>query len=333
MAENKKQVGVALSGGGIRSAAFSSGVLRRLLQKNVAVDYLSCVSGGGYCGAAYLEWKYHHNGVDDPRWHKYFFENMRKRCGIICDWTNPLRGICDTIILISLLCFVVVIIPLINVAAPSFPAAYIVDYFVGETLRKGFICPDSETKSFNISMELQNNPGLNETVQNISKHNGNNECIAFADEDLYFTYMLFTFLALSAALLYIGKALLDPKGFLHNKIKFLFLACSISFAFTFTPWLIEEYISVIPKTVAIGLLFFGILLWIGVPFLRDKIFWVILIYVYGYVIKWRVYKTNVLGIEFHDHLFNVVLWICAILLWISPYFSALQGVAVQTYNR
>ena len=41
------QVGLAFSGGGIRSAAFCSGVLRRLLERNVQVDYLSCVSGGG----------------------------------------------------------------------------------------------------------------------------------------------------------------------------------------------------------------------------------------------------------------------------------------------
>ena len=41
------KVGLAFSGGGIRSAAFCSGVLRRLLERNVQVDYLSCVSGGG----------------------------------------------------------------------------------------------------------------------------------------------------------------------------------------------------------------------------------------------------------------------------------------------
>ena len=52
------QIGVALSGGGIRSAAFCSGALRRLLQKNVKIDFLSCVSGGGYTGSAYVDWKY-----------------------------------------------------------------------------------------------------------------------------------------------------------------------------------------------------------------------------------------------------------------------------------
>jgi hypothetical protein len=46
-------VGLALSGGGIRSATFSLGVLMALARRNILpqVDYLSTVSGGGYLGA------------------------------------------------------------------------------------------------------------------------------------------------------------------------------------------------------------------------------------------------------------------------------------------
>lgn len=45
--------GIALSGGGIRSASFSLGVLTSLAKRNVLprFDYLSTVSGGGYAGA------------------------------------------------------------------------------------------------------------------------------------------------------------------------------------------------------------------------------------------------------------------------------------------
>ena len=49
--------GLSFSGGGVRSAAFCSGVLRRLLQKEVRIDYLSCVSGGSYTGSAYVDGK------------------------------------------------------------------------------------------------------------------------------------------------------------------------------------------------------------------------------------------------------------------------------------
>lgn len=46
------QVGLALSGGGIRSATFALGVLQTLAQRNLlsSVRYLSTVSGGGYIG-------------------------------------------------------------------------------------------------------------------------------------------------------------------------------------------------------------------------------------------------------------------------------------------
>ena len=46
-------VGLALSGGGIRSATFNLGVLQRLIEEGLLhhVDYLSTVSGGGYIGA------------------------------------------------------------------------------------------------------------------------------------------------------------------------------------------------------------------------------------------------------------------------------------------
>ena len=51
---NKNLVGLCLSGGGIRSATFSLGVIQALCKNNIlkSVDYLSTVSGGGYTGSA-----------------------------------------------------------------------------------------------------------------------------------------------------------------------------------------------------------------------------------------------------------------------------------------
>lgn len=51
--ERQHAAGIALSGGGIRSATFSLGVLTVLAKRDVLrhVDYLSTVSGGGYLGA------------------------------------------------------------------------------------------------------------------------------------------------------------------------------------------------------------------------------------------------------------------------------------------
>ena len=49
--------GIALSGGGIRSASFGLGVLQALVANNQLskIDYMSTVSGGGYIGSA-LTW-------------------------------------------------------------------------------------------------------------------------------------------------------------------------------------------------------------------------------------------------------------------------------------
>ena len=61
----KPQVGLALSGGGIRSASYCLGVLQALAYKRALphVDYLSTVSGGGYIGAS-LTYLLHQSASD-----------------------------------------------------------------------------------------------------------------------------------------------------------------------------------------------------------------------------------------------------------------------------
>lgn len=51
-------VGLALSGGGIRSATFNLGVLQGLARRNLIakINYISTVSGGGYIGAWLISW-------------------------------------------------------------------------------------------------------------------------------------------------------------------------------------------------------------------------------------------------------------------------------------
>jgi len=58
-APSRELVGLALSGGGIRSATFNLGVLQKLDALGVlsAIDYLSTVSGGGYVGGFWSAWR------------------------------------------------------------------------------------------------------------------------------------------------------------------------------------------------------------------------------------------------------------------------------------
>ena len=56
--KRKPKTGLALSGGGIRSATFSLGALQVLAKQGVLekIDYLSVVSGGGYIGSSLYWW-------------------------------------------------------------------------------------------------------------------------------------------------------------------------------------------------------------------------------------------------------------------------------------
>lgn len=58
----RRLFGIALSGGGIRSATFNLGLLQGLNELNFlrGFDYLSTVSGGGYTGAFWSLWRKHH---------------------------------------------------------------------------------------------------------------------------------------------------------------------------------------------------------------------------------------------------------------------------------
>ncbi|MEO9090627.1 MAG: patatin-like phospholipase family protein, partial [Rhodanobacter sp.] len=60
-------IGLALSGGGIRSATFSLGVLQRLAMRDTLkqIDMLSTVSGGGYMGAFLSGWIHRSRSPED----------------------------------------------------------------------------------------------------------------------------------------------------------------------------------------------------------------------------------------------------------------------------
>lgn len=63
---NAYTTGICFSGGGIRSAMFSLGIMHRLAQANILshIDYLSTVSGGGYIGGALTWWLGPENNKD-----------------------------------------------------------------------------------------------------------------------------------------------------------------------------------------------------------------------------------------------------------------------------
>lgn len=317
--------GVAFSGGGIRSAALCSGVLRRLLQKGIIPDYLSCVSGGGYIGSAYMDWKYRNEQRDDPKWHKEFFEHCR-RAGIWCSWQNPLQGVFDTLIILSLSFFVAIILPCFNWFGFAFPTAYIIDYFFGDLLRDPFTCPDVKTHNFT-SAEIAENSEVSELFNMTQQI----ECVPKFGPDMYFTFMTFAFLFILFLLFFVIKKVAGP--YLKPFANFLFNLTGFVFAMVFLPWLIEEYIVVTPLWINALILILSIFLWLGIPPLRDKASLAMIVYLYAYAVKWRVYKTAVLSVEYSHARFDVLMWISGFLIWINPFLGVFQRNALHAYNR
>ena len=82
---NDDLVGLAFSGGGIRSATFNLGVLQALEAAGVLrqVDVLSSVSGGGYVASCY-QWLRAHAPVPDE--HSVFARKVAGGNGSVLDW-------------------------------------------------------------------------------------------------------------------------------------------------------------------------------------------------------------------------------------------------------
>src|SRR4051794_18023870 len=74
-------VGLALSGGGIRSATFNLGVLQALasLKLLTRFDYLSTVSGGGYIGGWLAAWVRRESALSCPHRQAQAIENVERQ--------------------------------------------------------------------------------------------------------------------------------------------------------------------------------------------------------------------------------------------------------------
>jgi len=88
--DDKELLGIALSGGGIRSATFNFGLLSSLNNYNLLkrCDYLSTVSGGGYIGSFVQNELYKNSDYNT-----LFGENNKKRLKSFGNYLIPYQGI------------------------------------------------------------------------------------------------------------------------------------------------------------------------------------------------------------------------------------------------
>ena len=316
---SEEMIGLAFSGGGIRSAALSSGVLRRLLHRGVKIDYVSCVSGGNYVAAAYLDWKYRHNQQDDHKWHKAFFEYMRSRVGYICNWERPFQGILETIILALLVITVNFVIPTVTYSVGALMAAYVIDYVFGRIMRLGFECIDMPLDS---TGSVANGPATERYCR---------PAFAIGDPEVREQCVLFTLLSMTSIVFYCIKVV-SPIRF-RSIARFFQALTAVVFLFTFMPWLIQQFIEVLLVWLNTLVIVLSIFFWLGFPPLRRKASFALVFYLYAFVVKWRVYQTKVIGIAYNDHLFYTLLLISGGFIWLSPYFGTFSLSANFTYYK
>ncbi|XP_078355309.1 uncharacterized protein LOC144639920 [Oculina patagonica] len=322
--------GLAFSGGGIRSAAFCSGILRRLLESEVEVDYLSCVSGGGYTGTAYLGWKYREErrqGSDREArrdWHKEFFDHMRDRTGYVCNWKKPFQGIFDTIVLSCLVIAVAFVQPLIIWGSYACPVAFMIDLLFGKYLRDEVDCDTMAKASAETSGKTLSD------VQAIRKH-----CLAQQGTERIYTFILFAVLFLLFITFYVIVQLTRLSTLRRHFLRVSQYTFGAFLALTVIPFSIHDYFYKLPLWAEILFVPVGVIVWMVLPLLRSKTSYVLIIFFYSYVTQLKVYEGQELknGIVFSDRLFNRLLFASGFVLWIVPIVAPTHERLVHVYNR
>lgn len=322
------KTGLAFSGGGIRSAAFCSGVLRRLLERNAEVDYLSCVSGGGYTGSAFLDWKHRKEtesrSQDDGSWHNDFFKHMEDNAGYLCQWQKPLEGAIDTIIVIGLALLVNFVEPMIMWGSYACPIAFIIDLLFGKYLRDVMDCDAAAAKAAHSDVPLADH---NATTQEIQRH-----CLSRQGTADSYEIILFSILSVLFFIFFI-LARRCPRRKFSSLLSFARTMFAALFALTFLPFVIHDIIIKIPNWAQYLIVFAGIMAWFLLPLLRQKTSYVLMIYFHSYVIYWKVYEADLAGITFSTELFNRLLFISGFVIWIIPFVSASHKRLIHLFNR
>ena len=319
--------GIAFSGGGIRSAAFCSGALRRMLQQKVSLDvYLSCVSGGGYTGAAFLDWIHWKKCASGSPtrtpppgedWYEEFFERMRKNAGYICNWQNPRWALAQSLLFVFILLVTVVILPCLLWLPYSLPVAVAVDFLFGDILRESITCPDpvktSLTRSSYLIMELYN------------------DCYPSGRR-----VTLFSVTALSSLLFYIisrCKCCRCCQTY-RGQFRLLSTLAGLVFAFTAFPWVAHDFLWPIKAWIKVVILFILLALPFVFPIIRNYAAIFLFLYVYSYIISWKVFKTELFGkVPYSDAVFHVVLTVFAVTWWLFPVLASTHQTCFNVYYR
>ena len=311
MAGAPATTGIAFSGGGIRSAAFCSGALRKMLQDKVPMEYLSCVSGGGYTGAAFLDWKKRKGPTD--QWHGEFFENMRNNAGYLCNWQSPLWGICQSFYFTFLLIFVVIILPCVLWLPNAFPVAVFVDFCFGGILRENSTCPPSVSMGTKTSFLILDLYG---------------DCQPPGRRVALFV----TTFALWVVFLILSRIKCLIKG--QNWSRFFSILSGLVLALTFFPWVTHDFLWPLRTWIKVLVFIIFLVLPFFFPIVRNFAAIFLFFYAYTLVVSWRVFKGDLFGVlPYSDEVFYPILIGCAIVGILFPVIGSIHQSLFNIYYR
>lgn len=296
--ENQRMTsGIAFSGGGIRSAAFCSGVLRRLLKKRIPLNcYLSCVSGGGYTGAAFLDWSSWFSSSHN--WHEDFFRNMRDNAGYLCNCHSPLLAICHSIAFVSVIFFTICFLPILMGVPYSFPVAMAVDFLFGDVLRANISCPDKRETGSRRSSHLVLELRLDE------------DCSPSASRSVLFSM---TFIVSLVTNILSRCSWCRCCRAYRNHLRWLSALSGSMFIFTFFPWVAHNFVWPTKAWIKVLILFILLVLPFLFPLIRNHAAIFFGFYVYSYIISWKVFHVELFGqVPYSDSMFYAFLLVSAV---------------------
>ena len=250
---------------------------------------------------------------------------MRNHSGHMCNWQNVMSGLWDSVCLLIMVLIVVVIMPSIIWFPYAFPLAYAVDFLFGDILRAQSIC-EGRT-AYNASM-LANmtRPGILKALRRV--------CQPPIERVLLFVIPLIIWLIFFCISRFVTRFCFATRvSKLNGTFRFVSSVGGLLFFMTVLPWFINDFISRTRVWVQVLIMFVTPVFWFFFPIIRNYASLFLVIYLYAFVVSYRVYKEDKLGIAYSDNGFNIALYASAVLLWIIPITGAFHQGIVHAYNR
>ena len=265
-------------------------------------------------------------GEGERDWHEEFFNHMKDRSGYICDWTGFWKGVFDTFFFMSLVTIVLLVLPGIQWFAYAYPVAVMIDLFgIGSLMRKAADC----------DAVLERQREMNESA--VPGKDVIDRCLNRSPKrDIA---LLFSVLFACFVVLYAVTSSAKKFFFKHPCLRSFLLLVEYStgsvLIFTFIPFTIYDFfvkVSVLTK-VMVGIL--AMIVWVTIPFLRRKVSYVLIVYMYSFVIYWKVFRVDlpVFFIKHEDRHSHWLLFASGVALLIFPFTTTLKEQLVFVYNR